>query len=174
MEPNSSMMPNASIGPNSSTRPNSSLKKASPILSLLPKDKETPLENLVEAAARYNASEREVVTLVNAFLKDSGVNLDKNPDQVITKSKIHSVKVKRLSQLSSEKLQDTGAISFNGKKYDTLVPETYGESGHRNIVKKQNHYVVVNAEHLTFIGKVCSERWYWRKHCNRGFRAIGE
>jgi Flp pilus assembly CpaE family ATPase len=101
----------------------------------------------------FTTSERELALLVNALHKDEGVNLEKNPHLILTKTKVHKAKKMRLGELSSEPIPVPRALFSDGKNYDTLVHEIYGESSHRNTVKRMPHIVVADAERLSFVGE---------------------
>jgi hypothetical protein len=71
---------------------------------------------------------------------------------------VHSSQKVIFKKLSSESCPDTEAVDFDGKIFDTLNHETYGESSQRNIIKKQDHFAVTDACREEYVGEFVVSR----------------
>jgi hypothetical protein len=113
-----------------------------------------PLSNFFQTGARYGESQRQLVSTGNALIKDlknAGIEI---PDElVLCKSKVHFGQNVLFTKLSSEPCPDTKALSLDGKIFETLEHETYGENSERNIIYKRDNFAVCDGCTQQFIGQ---------------------
>ena len=98
------------------------------------------LPNLVQAGTRALVSPRQMANIATNVMSDvSKVTPELSPDQnkeyCFTRSKIRSQQNLQLKSIVSQKLPNTIAISWDGKKTDTLEREAFGNGRFRNVTK---------------------------------------
>jgi hypothetical protein len=98
-------------------------------------------------------SERASTALYDAVQKDRGIDLAENPDQILTKSRVHQEMSKFTKGLSKKKQPNSPANYFDGKTYPTMRNETFAEMKRRNVVEDKDHYVVTDSFRESFVEK---------------------
>jgi hypothetical protein len=113
-----------------------------------------PLPNFFQAVARSRISERAAVNSGNSLIKDlrnAGIPI---PEEfILNKSKIHFGQNVLFTKLSNEPCADTKALSLDGKIFETLEHEKYGENSERNILYKRDNFAVCDGCTEKFIGQ---------------------
>ena len=116
------------------------------------------LDNVLELAARREASESDTAAWCNAVHRDDGIDLDANPHLIVTKSKVHKAKVRYLTKLSNAPVPSTDCLFFDGKRYDTMHSEKVDEHFQRTVLKNDDHYAISDGRSEEFLGEVVVDR----------------
>ena len=100
-------------------------------------------------------SERAVVSVINAYNVDMGVDLEESPDRVLNKSSFHGKRRSAMGDFADAPLHTTKAVYLDGKRFAASKKETYGEetTKHRNTLETAEHIVVADAESGEYMGE---------------------
>ena len=82
---------------------------------------------------------------------------DLNGTNIVTRGKIRSQQDQVFKTLSSKPVPSTSALSWDGKKCETMVREDYGVSSSRNSTIKTEHIVVTDMLNNSFIAEFCPD-----------------
>jgi hypothetical protein len=104
-------------------------------------------------------SQRKIATVTNAVIKDlkkAGVVI---PEEIVVgKSKVHSCQNILFKNLVDGPIPDTCALSLDGKIYETLQQEEFGDDQKRNIISKEDHFAVCDASREEYIAEFQVDR----------------
>ena len=115
------------------------------------KNNMTKMTRLIEEGARFGASEEALAAYANAVHIDDGIDLSQHPEMVVGKSKVHTQKVKRYTELAEQAVESTAALYIDGKKFETLSQEKLEDGEFHQKIEKEEHYVITDATRQKFI-----------------------
>ena len=107
----------------------------------------------MEVSARCKLSERAVASVINAYNVDNGINLEQNPEVVLTKSSVHSKRKRVMGEFSDAPLPPATVIYMDGKRFATSEKESFGEKSKRNVLKTNEHIIVADAQSGDYLGE---------------------